>query len=122
MEVVIENDGIEAMKVCAAVCVFNSIEHATVALAYAGTWSGLRLCVTSFDYIQDMGINLALSSRSEFYPASLENTAWVDYKRVLRTLVSLRRYVKLLISDHITLADTLKLACFDAGIHACQLS
>jgi hypothetical protein len=118
MEVVIENDGIEAMKVCAAVCVFNSIEHATVALAYAGTWSGLQMCVTSIDYIQDMGINLALSSRSEFYLVSLENTAWTDYKRVLRTLVSLRRYVELLTFDYMTAADTKKLACFDAGIHA----
>jgi hypothetical protein len=41
MEVVIENDSIEAMKVCAALCVFNSIGHATVALAYAGTWSAV---------------------------------------------------------------------------------
>jgi hypothetical protein len=85
MEVVIEKDGIEAMKVCAALCVFNSIGHATVALAYAGTWSVLRTCVTSIDYILDMGINLALNSHPEYYPASLAN-----YKRVLGTLVSMR--------------------------------
>jgi hypothetical protein len=118
MEVVIENDGIEGMKVCAAVCVFNSIEHATIALAYAGTWSGLRICVTSIDCILDMGINLALSSRSVSYPISLENTAWADYKRVLRTLVSLRRYVELLIFDCMTFPDILKLAYFHAGIYA----
>jgi hypothetical protein len=118
MEIVIENDVIEAMKVCAALCVFNSIEHVTVALAYAGTWSGLRICVTSIDYTQDMGMNLALDSRPEFYPVSLENTAWVDYKRVLRTLVSLRRYVELLICDCMTFTNILKLAWFDAGIYA----
>lgn len=72
MEIVIENDVIEATKVCAALCVFNSIEHATVALAYTGTWSGLRTCATCFNFILEMGISLALSSRSKFYPVSRE--------------------------------------------------
>lgn len=42
MEAVIENNVLEAMKICAALCVFNTIGHATVALAYAGTWSVLQ--------------------------------------------------------------------------------
>jgi hypothetical protein len=35
----LENDAVEAMRVCAAFSVFNSIGHATVALTYAGAWS-----------------------------------------------------------------------------------
>lgn len=123
LEVVIGNDSdsLEAMKVCAALCVFNSIGHATVALTYAGTWSGHRTCVTGFDCILDMGINLALSFRSrfEYCPLNLEDTAWIDYKRVLRTLVSLRRYVELQMFDCMPIADILKLAWFDAGMFAC---
>ena len=39
VEAVIENNVLEAIKVCAAMCVFNTISHATVALANAGTSS-----------------------------------------------------------------------------------
>jgi hypothetical protein len=49
MDVVIEDDAVEAMKVCAALCVFNSIGHATVALTYAGKWSVPRTSVTCVD-------------------------------------------------------------------------
>lgn len=37
MDAVIEINILEAIKVCAASCVYNTILHATVALAYAGT-------------------------------------------------------------------------------------
>jgi hypothetical protein len=69
-----------------------------------------------------MGINLALGSRFEYYPVSLEKAAWVNYKRVLRTLVSLRRYVDLLLLDGTTIFNILKLACFDVGMYTCGTS
>lgn len=37
MESAIEHNPLEALKVCAAMCVFNIIGHATIALTYAGT-------------------------------------------------------------------------------------
>jgi hypothetical protein len=36
LETVIESNILEAIKICAAMCIFNTIEHATIALAHAG--------------------------------------------------------------------------------------
>jgi hypothetical protein len=78
LESVIEVNVLEAMKVCAALCVFNTIGHATVAMAYA-----------------DMGINfvLSLGPTLQYRPKSLSENAWIQYKRVARTLVTLRSWL-----------------------------
>jgi hypothetical protein len=78
LEAVIESNVLEAIKVCAALCVFNTISHATVAMAYA-----------------DMGISfvLGLGPSLAYRPRSLTEVAWVNYKRVARTLVTLRSWL-----------------------------
>ena len=78
LETVIETNILEAMKVCAALCIFNTIGHATVAVAYA-----------------DMGINfvLNLGPSLKYCPTNLSEVAWVEYKRVARTLVTLRSWL-----------------------------
>ncbi|KAL1653318.1 hypothetical protein SLS61_004195 [Didymella pomorum] len=78
LESVIEVNVLEAMKVCAALCVFNTIGHATVAMAYA-----------------DMGINfvLSLGPTLQYRPKSLSENAWIQYKRVARILVTLRSWL-----------------------------
>lgn len=98
MEVVIEAD-LEAMKLCASLCVCNAIRHTTAALAYTGTWSVSRTVVMCNDCFLDLGINIAfnLDHIFEYCPVRLGGVTWIRNKRVLRTLVSLRRYVDLLI-------------------------
>lgn len=78
LESVIEINVFEAMKVCAALTIFNTIGHATVAMAYA-----------------DMGINFVLSLGPclQYRPKTLSDDAWIKYKRVARTLVTLRSWL-----------------------------
>ena len=78
LEAVIESNVMEAIKVCAALCVFNTISHATVVMAYV-----------------DMGINfvLGLGPSLAYRPRSLTEVAWVNYKRLARTLVTLRSWL-----------------------------
>jgi hypothetical protein len=78
LESVIEVNVLEATKVCAALCIFNTIGHATVAMVYA-----------------DMGINfvLSLGSSLQHRPKSLDEDAWIKHKRVARTLVTLRSWL-----------------------------
>ncbi|KAF3045946.1 hypothetical protein E8E12_008500 [Didymella heteroderae] len=78
LESVIEVNVLEAMKVCAALCIFNTIGHATIAMAYA-----------------DMGINfvLSLGPSLQYRPKSLDEDTWIKYKRVARTLVTLRSWL-----------------------------
>lgn len=78
LESVIEVNVLEATKVCAALCIFNTIGHATVAMVYA-----------------DMGINfvLSLGPSLQYRPKSLDEDAWIKYKRVARTLVTLRSWL-----------------------------
>ncbi|KAF3032832.1 hypothetical protein E8E11_000476 [Didymella keratinophila] len=78
LESVIEVNILEATKICAALCIFNTIGHATVAMAYA-----------------DMGINfvLSLGPSLQYRPKSLGEDAWINYKRVARTLVTLRSWL-----------------------------
>lgn len=78
LEAVIEIDILEAMRVCAALTVFNTIGHATVAMVYV-----------------DMGINFALSIGSglQFRPERISDSSWIKHKRVARTLVTLRSWL-----------------------------
>lgn len=78
LEAVIEIDVLEATKVCAALTIFNTIGHATIAMAYA-----------------DMGINfvLSLGPNLQYPPNSLSDKSWIEYKRVARTLVTLRSWL-----------------------------
>lgn len=78
LEDAIENSAFEAMKVCAGLCVFNIIGRATIALANA-----------------DMGINFARSLGSSFEDCSagFSEAAWKNYKRVARTLETLRNWL-----------------------------
>lgn len=78
LESVIELDVLEAMRVCAALTMFNTIGHATVAMAYA-----------------DMGINLVLNLGAglQIRPSNLSEISWIKHKRVARTLVTLRSWL-----------------------------
>lgn len=78
LESVIELNVLEAVRVCAALTTFNTIGHATVAMAYA-----------------DMGINfvLNLGPSLQLRPSDMVETLWIKHKRVARTLVTLRSWL-----------------------------
>lgn len=78
LESIIEINVSETMKICAGLAIFNTIGHATIAMAYA-----------------DMGINfvLYLGSSLQHRPKSLDENAWMNYKRLARTLLTLRSWL-----------------------------
>jgi hypothetical protein len=78
LEAVIEINVLEAIKVCAALTLFNTLDHATVAMAYA-----------------DMGINFVLNLRRSLQntPDNPSEDSWLKFKQVARTLVTLRSWL-----------------------------
>ncbi|KAF3009435.1 hypothetical protein E8E13_000527 [Curvularia kusanoi] len=78
LESVIEINMLEAMRACAAMTMFNTIGHATIAMVYV-----------------DMGISFAFSlgPNLQFRPANVSESAWIKHKRVARTLVTLRSWL-----------------------------
>ncbi|KZM21777.1 uncharacterized protein EKO05_0001768 [Ascochyta rabiei] len=78
LDVLIERNVLEAMRACAAFCVFNTIGHATVALNYA--YMGINVAFNN-------GLPLLLDS------CGIETKDWPSYKRVLRTLGTLHDWL-----------------------------
>jgi hypothetical protein len=78
LEPVIELNVMEAIKVCAALCVFNTIGHATIAMSYADM---------GIDFVMNIGPTLNSGI------GGFNGAAWVDFNRVARTLVTLRSWL-----------------------------
>ncbi|KAF2103228.1 hypothetical protein NA57DRAFT_52754 [Rhizodiscina lignyota] len=78
MEAAIENNALEAMKICAGLSMYNIIGHSTIALAYT-----------------DMGLNIAVNMGLNFRqsPVGVTQERWLNQKRVARTLVTLRGWL-----------------------------
>lgn len=67
-----------------------------------------------------MGVNFALNlgPSLKYCPVGLSEATWVKHKRVVRTLVSLRKYVQLPVFRCIALSDIRKLVYLNAGLCA----
>lgn len=86
---------LRAMKLCTLLSLYNIIAHSSVALAYAGLslYSGFWFNCIRLTSLVEMGISLGEHHGMQYdiHVIGLSRDNSADYRRVLRTLITLRR-------------------------------
>lgn len=97
-ENLMEEQPLDAIKVCTLLAMYNIMNKATVSLAYIGSYSFSPQDVISFDRVNfvciDVGLSMSkrhnLNDKCYQYPG-LSPEEWVDYRRTWRTLLFFSR-------------------------------